>query len=308
MVIAKKKKTAISRKGDILFYWGILLLPLIQIAIFYFAVNINSFLMAFQKYNPVKNSYYFVNGFENFAQIFREMSYTNTMKFAIGNSVFLYFWGLLVNTPLPIIFSYYIYKNKMSGGIIKLLLFIPSIIPATTLGTLYFLMGNSVCPELDLIAIQNQSRWQVWFSLVLIGMPFGFGANVIMYSGAMSGIDQSLSEAAQIDGAGPMQEFIHLTLPMVWPTFATFTTVGIASIFTNQANLFTIFPAGAPADNYTIGYFLFKEVANVESASLSQAQQGYPVLSAYAMLFTACAIPLVYLMKFIMAKIGPSVE
>ncbi len=312
MVLAKKKKSAISRKGDILFYWGVLLLPLIQIAIFYFAVNINSILMAFQTH--VGDGVYVFSGFSNFADIFASTNASNLieLRYAIENSLFLYFFGLVAHTPLPILFSYYIYKNKLSGGIMKILLFLPSIIPATTLGSLYYYLGNHVFPAIGLVQLNDQSRWQVIFSLQLLALPFGYGASLIMYSGAMSGIDQSLSEAAQIDGAGPMQEFLHLTLPMIWPTFATFTIVGVAGIFTNQANLFAIFPKGFENPDETgkvttIGYFLFKRVADLGNNTMP-ALNGYPQLSAYGVMFTVCAIPLVYAVKGLMSKLGPKTE
>ena len=47
-----------KNKGDILFYCLVLLIPLTQIAIFYFGVNFQSILMSFQSYNNKYNYFY----------------------------------------------------------------------------------------------------------------------------------------------------------------------------------------------------------------------------------------------------------
>ena len=53
--------------GELIFYSALIALPLLQIAIFYFYVNFNSFLMAFQKYT-FKDGFTW-NGWTNFKNI-----------------------------------------------------------------------------------------------------------------------------------------------------------------------------------------------------------------------------------------------
>ena len=48
-------------KGDILFYVLVLLIPLVQIAIFYFGVNGRNILMAFQIYDKSTDTFTFSN-------------------------------------------------------------------------------------------------------------------------------------------------------------------------------------------------------------------------------------------------------
>lgn len=309
MVVSKKrKKSVISKKGDILFYWGLLILPLIQIAIFYFAVNINSFLMAFQKFDLSTKSYYMV-GFDNFKKIFVEMGRVNTMIYAIENSVVYYLLGFLTSLPLGLIFSYYVYKNAVGGAFFKVMLFLPTIIPPMATTLLMYNFGREVLPLLGLVELSvSAGRWNIFFTIYFMIVMLSFGTNIIMYSGAMSGIDQSLVEAAEIDGASPMQEFTKITIPMIWPTLATFVTVGVAGIFSQQMYLFGLFPDGAPSENYTIGYYLFVENNKLSSNALFGNQTGFPKIAAIGLLFTAFAVPMVYGMKFLLKKIGPSID
>ena len=69
---AKGKK--INRSKNI-FYWTILAFPLLQFAIFYIGVNLNSFVLAFQEFDMYNDGLKFV-GFDklwtNFEAVFRD--------------------------------------------------------------------------------------------------------------------------------------------------------------------------------------------------------------------------------------------
>ena len=68
-----------------------------------------------------------------------------------------------------------------------------------------------------------------------------------MYSNAMSGIPQEIVESAHLDGATGINEFWKITLPMVYPTLSTFLITGVAGLFTNQINLYSLYDVSAPA-------------------------------------------------------------
>ena len=53
---------------------------------------------------------------------------------------------------------------------------------------------------------------------VISGIWQGTGWGAIIYFAALSGVDQSLLEAADMDGASRMQKIIHINLPVLVPT------------------------------------------------------------------------------------------
>lgn len=67
---------------------------------------------------------------------------------------------------------------------------------------------------------------------VVVIMMWSAGAMMIIYLAALSGVPQSLYEAAEVDGAGPWKRFRHITLPMIAP--ATFYNLIIGMIATLQ--------------------------------------------------------------------------
>ena len=56
------------------------------------------------------------------------------------------------------------------------------------------------------------------FSAVLIVILWKyFGFHMMLYVAGLQGIDKSLLEAAEMDGASPFQRFRHITLPLLGP-------------------------------------------------------------------------------------------
>ena len=115
----------------------------------------------------------------------------------------------------------------------------------------------------------------------------------------MDRIPESILESATLEGISKIQEFWYITLPLIFPTMSTFLIVGVAGIFTNQFNLFSVYGIAPPStDMYTLGYYLFAETAYANDLS-------YPRLSAFGILFTVIAVPLTFGFRFILEKFGP---
>ena len=75
---------------------------------------------------------------------------------------------------------------------------------------------------LGLIGIQGpqwlQNEHAAIFTIIMLVVWKGIGPNTILYMAALSGVPDSVKEAADIDGATAWQKFIKITMPMVAPT------------------------------------------------------------------------------------------
>ena len=134
-----------------------------------------------------------------------------------------------------------------------------------------------------------------------------FGVNVLMFSGAMSGINEAVVESAKIDGANLVQEFFHITVPMIWPTLSQFIIIGIAAIFTDQMHLYSLYQNSA-GELSTIGYFLFVQAKNSDIISDNVTKLSYSELSAYGLIITAILYPITMIVRKLLTKFGPSVD
>ncbi|HYU25327.1 MAG TPA: sugar ABC transporter permease [Thermoanaerobaculia bacterium] len=57
------------------------------------------------------------------------------------------------------------------------------------------------------------------FAIILLAVWKGFGYTMIIFITGLQNIPEELYEAARIDGAGKLQQFRHVTVPMLGPTF-----------------------------------------------------------------------------------------
>jgi len=302
-----------KRKQDLIFYIVMLAYPVVQFAIFYLGVNFNSILMAFQYFSGTSGKidhYTFFEAsklFTNFATFFKRFSETSGLGemtlmqgYAFKNAFIAYFASLLLTTPVSLIFSYYIFKKFPLHGMMKVVLFAPSVICGMALITIYTQFVETIIPEiftsmeLGLLANPETKFGTVLFYCIWLG----FGGGILLYVGAMNNISDSVIEACKLDGANTIQEVVYIVLPLIYPTFVTFIVVGVGGIFTNQMGLYSFFGEGADPDLQTFGYWFF---VRTKFASAKE----YPELAAVGLLMTAIVAPITLFVKWGLEKIGP---
>ena len=301
----KKAIFASKKTKDVIFCLLILLVPMVQFAIFYVGVNINSFVMAFQKYevNPETNlGSYVANGFGNFKDMFFQIKHDGVFGEALKNSLVSFVMITLVGITFALVFSLYIFKKMPCSGMFRVLLFAPSILSAVVTVTMYrFFVEGAVPVMIGLKQGLLGNAETKMGTIIFFNIWIGFGTQILMYSGAMNGIDPSITEAAKLDGANSFVEFFYIILPLIFPTIQTFVVTGVASLFVNQINLVAFEGLGAEGKYMTVGYYLFK---NTEAAT----QYQYPLLATYGICLTLIAAPLTLFIRWAMEKFGPSVE
>lgn len=310
-VIRRKHKSRIFKsKWDWIFYIGLLIIPITQVVIFYFVVNINSILLAFKQYDGASGQFMWSG--ETLKQMFTALHTDKGMIFRLVNSLIMYGVSMVVVLPLSLLFSFYIYKKKPASKFFRTMLFLPSVVSPIVLSMLFGYFVDRAIPEIMLKWFGKEvdgllAGLDTQFSTVIMyNALLGFGVQVLMYANAMSGINDSTIEAARLDGANSMQEFWHISLPSIFPTLTTFVVVGVAGLFTNQLNLLGFFNTSANVETQSIGYYLAAEILNASKVQGGVAR--YPLLSAFGLLSTAIAVPLTFLVKFLMERFGPRTD
>ena len=308
-----------GRRADIIFCVLMAALPLIHYAIFYVGVNFRSILFAFQEYKSdgLTFTYQFIDGniFQNFINAYDTLFHDPSMSRSLLNSAIVYFCGVGITLPLSLIFSFFIAKKFVGSKVFRVILFVPSIISIVVLTYIYSIFADRIYPEVmraflgggddfKLSEYQLLANIDTRFGAILFYyLFFAFGTNVLMYSGAMSGVSVDIIEAAQIDGINEFGELIHIYLPSIFPTITTFLVVGVAGFFTNRFHLVEFYGHNAVSSMWTLGYYLYRNTVLVTNA---EAQ--YPSLSAMGLAFTLIAAPITYLVKYLLEKYGPSEE
>lgn len=298
------KSLGSKKKSRLIFYICGVAWPVIQFLVFYVFVNFNSILLSFRNFD-IQTGYSFA-GLDNFKNVFSEIVNQPYLKTAFKNTFLLF--GISIGSMfVTLIMSYALYKKYLFSGFFKVALFLPSIIPGIALVICYKYFVEVGVPEvwsvlfgMDIQGLLTNPKTEL-VTIIFFNVWFGVGSTFLLYSGAMSGISESIIEAANLDGVTPMQEFGYIIFPMIFPTVSTFFITNFATLFTNQMSVFSFFGAEADYSVYTIGYYLYK---SVQTATMDK----YPYLSAFGLMLTILIIPICLMVKKALDKFGPSSE
>lgn len=310
--MAKQKVIGMQKRklNEKIFYWCVLALPLIQFCIFYIGVNFNSIMLSLQEITQDPNGGGYIYswvGIKNILQnakfLFTEYEFLQSWK----NSSIAYIVGLIFGTGFSLLFSYYIYKKHILSGVFKVMLFLPSIISSVALVIIFSFFAEDGYPFMMQKVFNIQVKGgllgdadKTFGTILFYTIWIGFGGSVLMYLGAMNSISESVVEAAMLDGITPLKEFIYITLPLIYPTFVTFFVTGLAGFFTNQMNLYTFKESQVSLEHYTFGYWLFYNT--------SRGFTYYPKVASYGVLFTLIIAPITFAVRWLLEKVGPSVD
>lgn len=282
-------------RADIIFYTLLMILPVVQLLIFYFGVNFQSICMAFQKYDA-KNNVFIWDVTKNLTLFKIDIAMAGFWNM-VGNSLVVWLSTSLSGTVLALIFAYYIYRRYPLSNFFKFVLFLPSVLPGILLAVMYkkfvglgipafmqYLMETTVADVFNAGAAGGRinliTLFTVWVS---------FGPQVLVYTGAMDRVDPAILEAGRIDGASPMQEFFKIIFPNIASTVSTFLIIGVASIFTNQNNLVSFLGFDTTTAESTIGYYLYKKVYED-----FQRKSGFCYAAFLGLICTLIVIPLAF--------------
>lgn len=294
--------TFAKSKGDILFYCLVLIIPIAQICIFYFGVNFQSILMSFQTYSTVKNVFSW-DPEANALQFLDEIKNAN-FWIMVRDSLVVWLCTQLAGTVLALFFSYYIYKKRTLAKFFKFILFLPSIIPALLLVLIFKSFMNSAVPAFTIKdgvlppGLLTNSKTYFWI-ITAFTVWISFGSQVLVYSGAMDQIPTEMLEAGKIDGVTPLREFFSLVVPYILPTVTTFVIVGVATIFTNQNNLYSFYGDNLIGVDKTIGYYLYYLVS-----SSGSGMSKYCYAAFLGLVSTCVAVPLTFAVRKVLERWG----
>ena len=297
-MLQTKKKITKDRQGDLIFHLALLAWPLLQFAVFYIAVNLNSFKLAFEA--PLGGAWT-----DNFKYIFSSAMFPEVLK-AVGTSLEFYVITTIISVPLGLLFAYYIFKKAIGGKVFRFFLFLPSIISSMVMVVLFQnLMGLGMFDILNtdklLFDITSRSSYT---PIIIFYIWTNFGTTTLIYSNKMGELSPETLEAAQLDGANSFQEFIHVVLPFAFPTVSVFLVTGLATIFSNQYNLFSFFGGTIAFDSGTMGYYLFNLVQDYASNGVFDVV-AYNRAAALSLVITVIVIPVALTARWLLDKYGP---
>ena len=86
-----------------------------------------------------------------------------------------------------------------------------------------------------------------------------FGYNMIIFLAALQTVNQDLTDAARVDGAGALMRLRHVTLPAIAPTVLLVSILTVAGMFQLFAEPYVMTQGGPAKSTVTVLYFMYEE-------------------------------------------------
>lgn len=169
-------------------------------------------------------------GFQNYVDFITGAKGTPVLDLVM-NTVIMWVMGFIPQLLISLLFAYWFTNKRLDlkcTGVFKSIIYMPNLIMASAFALLMFSLflgdkSGAVNSILMGLGITNESidffayTWSTRGIVAFMNFLMWFGNTTILLMAAMLGVDESLVEAADIDGCTPGQIFRHVTIPLIRP-------------------------------------------------------------------------------------------
>ena len=266
----KKKGLNMEQKRN-LTGWAFLLPAALLIFVFCFYPMVQALILSFQKGT---GSAVQPAGFANYVRILKDA----TFQQCLFNTIFYFVIQVPIMLILALILAQLLNSPNIKGkGIYRTMIFLPcatSLVSYSMIFKSLFANDGLVNRVLSAVGIPTvdwfQNAWAARWVIVIALVWRWTGYNMVFYLAGLQNIDYSIYEAARIDGASPLQQFVYLTIPLLKPTIlltAIMSTSGTLQLFDESVNL----TAGGPGKaTMTLTHYIYN-ISFVETPKFNYA-------------------------------------
>jgi len=223
--------------------WMFISLAVLLIATFYFYPMIQALLLSFKSGKGMNLSYV---GVDNYVRLFSDKTFLTAVK-----NTFIY---LIFQVPVMIILALFlsVLLNNSTlkfKGFFRTAIFLPAVTSLVAYSVIFkYLFAadglvNQMLMKLHIIGTPIQWITDPFWAKVTVILAITWrwtGYNMIFYLSALQNIDNSIYEAARIDGASSARQFFGITVPLLKPIilFTSITsTIGTLQLFDEVVNI-----------------------------------------------------------------------
>jgi len=255
---------------------------LILFLVFILIPSIYGIYASFTKWNLIGDPTWI--GLDNYKTILFNDNSTFHSQFFNGMKNTFIFVGatvpLMVAIPLTIAVALE-HKDVRWKSFFQSIIYLPGLISISAAALIWSLIFNKQLGIVSNVfgseAVWASTQPYAWIIIVVITIWGGIGGNMIIYRASINGVPKELYEAADIDGAGPLQKFKNITLPSIrFPLIYTLvmSTAGAFNVF-GQPLMMT---DGGPKQSTTVLMMYIRDLAFSHGESIAGMASAMAVL------------------------------
>jgi raffinose/stachyose/melibiose transport system permease protein len=192
-----------------------------------------------------------------------------TLFSSFGNLLFLTLFGVAVVMTAPLMIAKLIFslRSERARYIYRVLFLIPIVVPGVAVlliwqGMIYGDMGfaNELlrwAGREDLTRGWLSDPRSVLWAVAFIGFPFAGGINILIYYAGLSGISESVHEAAELDGARGVGKFLRIDVPLVMSQIKLLTILTVIGTVQGFEGMFILTKGGPGFRSMVPGLWMY---------------------------------------------------
>jgi len=248
-------------------WWAyLLLLPslILVAAVVIYPVGYGVFL-SLQEFNlmRVARGMRFV-GLQQYIELFADADFRliarNTLVWVVFGSVSQFSLGLITALALN-------RKRLKFAPLARVLILLPWVIPSVVAGHMWALLLDSRLGVINdiLVKLGLLESYRAWFAdpatamptVLLVDLWRAFPFFTLLLFAGLQAIPEELYEAAEVDGASPLQKFRAITIPMLTPVIVAAVILRIIGLV-NSPDLMIVLTNGGPGlSTYVLSLYAF---------------------------------------------------
>lgn len=214
------------------------LLPaLILFSVFAWNPILKAIEMSFQKVTLAGESTWV--GLDNYSLMLKdpafEAAWRNSFQFAL--------WSIVLGFLLPVALAVLVREMRVARGFFRIVYFLPTVVPSAIAIIIWRFIYDPDAGLLNEVLMQFGVARQFWLSdaalvkpsIVIMMTWAAFGSTALIYLSTLQEIPTELYEAAELDGASPLQRIRHITLPYLLPVMSVLfilQVIAVVQVFT----------------------------------------------------------------------------
>ncbi len=170
-------------------------------------------------------------GFDNYRHMLQDVN----VRKAFINTIIYGFGCTLLQQGLGIAYALLLNQSFKLRKLARTIIYMPVMIAGVIMGYMvYFLFqyNNGALNDVVQLFGLNKIDWladgnrAIAIIMAINTLQF-VGISMVIYLAGLQNIPKSFYEASEIDGAGPIDRFIHITIPLLKPAFVTSVTINL---------------------------------------------------------------------------------
>ena len=197
-------------------------------------------------------------GFDNYKEMFQDDIFIK----ALANTVLIVVVAVPTVTAFSLWVSSVIYKmNGAVGSFFRCIFYLPVVTGTVAVTVVWKWMFNKYTGLFNYVLDSDiswlgDSRTAIW-CIILILFTTSVGQPIVLYVSALGNVDDSLIEAAQVDGATSRQVFWKIKWPQIMPTTLYILVITTINSFQCYALIQLLTSGGPNHSTETIMYYIY---------------------------------------------------